>query len=244
MKSLSARELLRAWEQGQSRRPAQRALLLLGAARSDLRREALSSMTIGERDRLLFGLREQMFGSSLDSVAVCPACAERVEFSFRAADVLRDSRSPQAGPHDFDAGGYAVKIRLLTCSDLVDASALPELGAARDFLIERSIISVERDGQSISVSDLPRHVIDFISDRMAEIDALANIQLRVTCAACAHSWDEILNITTFLWTEIEGWAYRTLQEVHQLASAYGWSESEILGMTAWRRYCYLRFIGQ
>src|SRR5262252_635429 len=98
MESLSARELLRAWEQGQSRLPAEQALLLLGAARPDLGREALSSLTIGERDRLLFRLREQMFGSSLMAVAVCPECGERVEFAFRTADVTRNPPIPEAEP--------------------------------------------------------------------------------------------------------------------------------------------------
>jgi hypothetical protein len=244
MESLSARELLRAWEQGHSRRPAEQALLLLGAARPDLGHEALWSLTIGERDRLLFRLREQMFGSSLDAVAVCPECGDRVEFAFRTADVIRNPLNSQAEPLDFQLNGYAFKARLLTCSDLADAAVLQELAAARDFLIERSIISVERDGQPVSFSELPPHAIDFISEHMAEADAFANIQLQVTCAACTHTWNEVLNITTFLWTEIEGWAYRTLHEVHRLASEYGWRESEILGMTAWRRHCYLRLIGK
>jgi hypothetical protein len=119
-----------------------------------------------------------------------------------------------------------------------------ELETARTFLIQRSIISAEQNGRPIAFSDLPPHIIDFISEQMADADAAANIQLRVTCAACAHAWSEILNITTFLWTEIESWAYRTLHEVHRLASTYGWSETDILSMSAWRRHCYLRLIGK
>jgi len=244
MESLSARELLHAWELGHSRHPVEQSLLLLGAVRPDLDREALSSLTLSERDRLLFRLREQMFGTSFAAVSLCPECGERVELAFRTADVLHDQLGSIPEPIDFQVDGYALRVRRLNSVDLASAAGLHDLDAARYFLIERSIISAEQDGRSVHVSDLPSRVMNFISEQMAEVDAAANIQLRVTCSACAHSWNETLNITTFLWTEIEGWAYRTLRDVHQLASTYGWSESEILAMSAWRRHCYLRLIGK
>jgi hypothetical protein len=244
MESLSARELLRAWEQGLARHNAERGLLLLGAACPDLDREALSSLTIGERDHLLFRFREQMFGSALVAVVLCPKCGERIELAFRTADVVRERLTSPAELIDVQVVGYSLRLRLLTCSDLAAAGGLHELEAARDFLLERSIVSIERDGQPVPLGEVPAHVIDFVSEQMTEADPMATIQLGVTCSACAHCWNEILDITSFLWTEIEGWANRTLHDVHRLASAYGWSESEILGMSAWRRHCYLRLIGK
>jgi len=46
----------------------------------------------------------------------------------------------------------------------------------------------------------------------------------------------------YLWNEIDAWAYRTLQEVHTLAKAYGWSEEEILRLSAWRRHFYISLV--
>jgi hypothetical protein len=48
---------------------------------------------------------------------------------------------------------------------------------------------------------------------------------------------------TFFWSEISAEARRLLLEVHNLASAYGWSESDILSMSALRRRYYLEMIG-
>ncbi len=50
------------------------------------------------------------------------------------------------------------------------------------------------------------------------------------------------DIVSFLWNELNAWAIRTLREVHILASAYGWSETDILAMSPWRRQFYLEVL--
>ena len=39
-----------------------------------------------------------------------------------------------------------------------------------------------------------------------------------------------LDITAYLWSEVEDWAKRLLIEIHTLASAYGWREAELLAL--------------
>jgi hypothetical protein len=51
------------------------------------------------------------------------------------------------------------------------------------------------------------------------------------------------DIVSHLWTELDAWARRMLREVHALAATYGWSEAEILRMSATRRRAYLDLIG-
>ena len=67
---------------------------------------------------------------------------------------------------------------------------------------------------------------------MALADPLAEIMLHFDCPACGTSFDESLDLAAFLWAEIEGQAKRLCCEVHTLASAYGWSETEILSLSA------------
>ena len=43
----------------------------------------------------------------------------------------------------------------------------------------------------------------------------------------------------FLWKEVRNAARRLLGEIHQLASAYGWSERAIAAMGPGRRAAYL-----
>ena len=77
---------------------------------------------------------------------------------------------------------------------------------------------------------------------MGEADPQADIRLALTCSECSLEWEATFDIVTFLWTEVDGWARRTLFEVHLLASAYGWRESDILALSAPRRRFYLEAV--
>jgi hypothetical protein len=78
---------------------------------------------------------------------------------------------------------------------------------------------------------------------MAEADPLADIQIAISCPACAQGWRAAFDILTFLWSEIEAWAWRMLSDVHTLASAYGWCERDILALSPTRRQFYLEMVG-
>ena len=51
------------------------------------------------------------------------------------------------------------------------------------------------------------------------------------------------DIGAFFWSEIDAWAGRILQQVHVLASAYGWSERDVLALSPVRRQLYLGMVG-
>ena len=56
-------------------------------------------------------------------------------------------------------------------------------------------------------------------------------------------WLESLDIGSFVWHELTAWAQRAMDDVHVLARAYGWSESEVLALSAWRRQRYVELAG-
>ena len=74
---------------------------------------------------------------------------------------------------------------------------------------------------------------------MAETDPQADVQLALACPACGHTWQATFDIVSFFWSEINAWAYHTLREVHGLALAYGWTETDILALSPQRRQLYL-----
>jgi len=77
---------------------------------------------------------------------------------------------------------------------------------------------------------------------MAAADPLAEILLHFDCPACNEPFDESLDLTSFIWAEIERKAQSLLGDVHTLASAYGWSEPEILNLTPGRRAAYIAMV--
>jgi hypothetical protein len=50
------------------------------------------------------------------------------------------------------------------------------------------------------------------------------------------------DVGSFVWTEFSVWAQKRLEEVHLLASAYGWSEAEILELSPVRRRYYVEAV--
>jgi hypothetical protein len=79
-------------------------------------------------------------------------------------------------------------------------------------------------------------------ERMAAADPLAEIVLNFQCPACEATCHESLDLPTFLWAELEALARRLVMDVHALASAYGWSEREILALSDTRRRLYLEMV--
>lgn len=243
MRPLTAPELLHAWEKGRGRALTERALLLLSRACPDETREQLLALPIGRRDARLLRLREWTFGPRFVSLARCPACGERLELGFSAADV--DAAADDAGlvpagaELDVAEDGWQVKFRLPTSADV---AALSDGSDARAQLLERCVVDARRNGRSKPANRIPAHLLDAVVRRMGEADPQADVHTRLDCPACAHQWDAVFDIVSFFWTEIETWAHRTLRDVHVLASAYGWGEAEILALSPARRQLYLEMV--
>lgn len=255
MRALSASELLEVWERAVAQAPAERALLLLGAACDDRPPDALSRLSVGRRDALLLTLREQTFGPQLTSLADCPRCGASLELNLNVSDLRVEREDEAASSEDgsedestatlsLSVAGYEASFRLPHSLDLaaVATSGRTDDTAAGEFLLDRCLIEARRGGERLRAGQLPTEVAEAIAGRMAEADPQAELQFALSCVECGARWQTPFDIESFFWAEIDAWARRVLGEVHVLASAYGWRESDILGMSAWRRQCYLNLI--
>jgi hypothetical protein len=201
-----------------------------------------SNASIGERDRRLLQLREALFGSKFEAIASCPKCGERLELIFSMQDLLTkiDETSMSSEPLRLTADGYEVNYRVPTSADLLAVANNP--GEARKLLLERCV-EARNDGVAIEASALPDAVVKLVGQKLADADPQAEVQILLDCPACSHRWPTVFDILTYLWGEIEDWAQRLLHDVHSLALAYGWSERDILSMSATRRRLYLEMVG-
>lgn len=244
MHALSDSELLDVWERALEQPPLERAVTLLAAA-TGRHAGALAQLSIGERDALLLDLREQLFGTQLSSVAKCPACGEPLEMSFQLAQ-LRVA-SPEAKPpgsFSLNVAGYEVSFRLPNSLDLAALASVEDVAAARRVLFERCLLAAQRGDEAQPAGALPSEVVDAIVERMGQADAQGDMQFALKCPDCAHEWLEAFDIASFLWTELNVWAQRTLREVHTLARAYGWREPDILSLSPQRRRFYLSMFSE
>jgi hypothetical protein len=250
MRPFSASQLLSLWEYGLAQPPWQRAISLLGAAFPDSTPDALTNLTLGQRDSQLLTLRESIFGAQLKSLASCPSCDERLELTFDVADIqvgslpdpsIEQTHDPD-GALSFALDGYSVTFRLPNSLDLAEIARISTPKEARQILLKRCLLSADENGEERTVADLPNHITSAIAEGMASSDPLGDVQITLTCPACAHQWQAAFDILSFFWIEINAWAQRILREVHLMASTYCWSEADILALSPWRRQAYLQMV--
>lgn len=234
------RELLDAWEHAGAQGPVKRSLLLLAAAWPEESLEGLARLSIGQRDARLLMLRESTFGPRLSCLAACPGCGESLELDVEVDDIRLASESAE-GDLLLSANGNEVRFRVPNSIDLATVESEHDLASARQVLLERCVLAAEHQGEPLE--EVPAEMVEAMVARMGEVDAQADVRLVLACPACSHQWESVFDIVPFLWSEIDAWAHRTLDEVHALASAYGWSELDILAMTPWRRRCYIEMVG-
>jgi hypothetical protein len=217
---------------------------LLKAACPELDADGLAKLSIGERDARLLQLREWMFGTRLLNMADCPACSGRVEWETDVAEIRLESPQGHDSSAEFtvEVAGFSIRCRLPNSSDLLAVTRAATERSDPSELLARCIVDIRRNGKTCDLDDLSEDAIETLSRRMEELDPQADIRMSLTCPDCGHQWDAVFDIAGFLWTEINEWAERTLQSVHKLARAYGWSEQEILNMSPLRRRLYLEMV--
>jgi hypothetical protein len=225
--------VLHLWEAGQRSGPADRVLPLLAFALPDQGREALAGFDLALCDWHVMRARLALFGSKITGFADCPDCGERLEIEFDAAAIVADR--PPPSPLYTSRDGR--RFRLPTVGDLSVVRAIEDPDAAARQLFERCSLDTRP-----SIDAAPPN-FEEVDAGLAALAAERAFHLDVTCAACGRAARHSLNPVEFLWTEIAAHAARLLDEVHELARAYGWSERDILAMSAARRAAYLRRVG-
>jgi len=246
MRTFSDQDLLAIWEIGLTQHPLDRALTLLTGLFPGQSRQALAHLSIGQRDGYLLTLHEQLFGPRLAAQARCPACQNQVEFMLNTTEIriAPSEKLAENGeqPLRIETDGWRLVFRLPTSLDLAAIAEQQTIDTARHLLAQRCLVSAVIEGEELATTVLPEAVISLLATQIARHDPQAEIELALVCPACGQTWPLLFDIATFLWNKWDVQARRLLREVHLLASAYGWSEIDILNLSAERRQFYLELV--
>ena len=245
MRVLNNADFLALWESGQRLRPLDRGLLALCASLPAESGAAVADWPLGRRNQALAELRALYFGPRLQGWTTCSQCGEKLEFEIDCRNLIQRQENSAVNPgQPIVVDGHV--FRLPTSRDLArianeEDSQQGALRLLRDcelgFSKSEETVSLDLPQGSLSLDDLAA-----VSEQMALADPLAEIALGFECPNCTNATEEVLDLSTFLWTEIESRAKRLLFEIHALASAYGWEESQILAMSDMRRTSYLQMV--
>lgn len=245
MQKLSAAQLITLWQEAWSSTPAERALAICSAANQEQSTQEVVSLPIGQRDKCLIDFRQKLFGRQLSFLAECPGCETQIELDLSTKDISfasppNDSELLSVSADD----GTKVSFRLPNSLDLLAIQNASSLNERKRGLLSRCVQNAERDESKISVSELSDVATSAILQAMDEADPQANVEVPLRCVECKNRWSALFDIVSHLWAEIDAWVQKTLNEVHLIASAYGWSESAILSLSPARRQLYVGMLRQ
>jgi hypothetical protein len=240
--------------------PLERNTRLLERCVLGLRHEQdVSQLSLGDRETLLLHARRLTFGGQIDCVLPCPECRERMDFRLQIERLLlhRDAGAPARYFEEIvEAGGkrFRVRFRVPCGADLEDGLRPPQRKPteAVEVVLARCVEWVRLEGElsngsalaAIPIEELPAGLPSKISERMAELDPQAETTLQLACPACQHSFTTCFDIGDYFFRELRAREHCRYQEVHQLALAYHWSETEILSMSPRKRRMYLDLLAE
>jgi len=127
-------------------------------------------------------------------------------------------------------GDRTVRARLPSSLDLAAVVGLDEDDAVR-VLTERCVA----DGARLAGDDLQR-----LETLMSDAEALAALEITFACSACGEEASAPFDAPAFLWSDVDERCRGLLLDVDALASAYGWSEAQILALADRRRAAYVQ----
>ncbi len=249
MRGLSTQELLSVWDQGYGLSPSGRAMLVVETACPEYTSRHMDSFSIGERDALLAHIRARTFGPAVESVVTCPACGAMVEVAvdvrtiFPEPTPITSRDETRRLPVEIHAGGFTVQAVAPTHRDIEAIPVTATLEEGFRMLLRRCILRAENRGNPCEVDDLPQELCNLLEERMADTDPQGDVQLSIQCPACNHRWSVPFDMPAYFWSEIQLTVKELLRDIHRLASAYGWKESDILALSATRRRAYLELVG-
>jgi hypothetical protein len=241
LRILSDQEVLQIWETGLGQHPVDRALNILAVTLPDVDRNQLAVLSIGRRDGCLMDIRETNFGSKVSGVAECPGCQERLVWTLDIGDI-RSTQGTDQGTNRLIVEEYELLYQLPDSTDLAAVAASGDVQSGRATLLHRCVLEARHANARVEARTLPESVVSRLAANMEACDPQSETLLDFECPECGLRWQALFDILTFLWSEICGRARNLLSEVHSLASAYGWAEEDILGMSLARRRFYLEAV--
>jgi hypothetical protein len=239
MRVLGNADFLTVWEDGHRLHPLDRGLLAIRASLSEEEErqayaDPVADWPLGCRNRALAQLRTLYFGSRMQGWMACGQCGEKLEFEVNCRAMAEMPEPTSGEPITFEGRIF----RVPTSRDLAAIAGEQDVEQASLRLLQSCEVEpIANDSTSWSADEIQE-----IATKMALADPLAEIALAFECPVCQNSSEEILDLPTFFWAELESRARRLLLEIHTLATAYGWAESAILTMSDVRRAAYVQMV--
>ncbi|MEH0553609.1 hypothetical protein [Streptomyces sp. B21-101] len=226
-----------AWERGVREGTLDRAVTLLASA-TGLSRDQAESADVGSRDAVLVDVLSRFTGGVVQACVRCTGCGEQLDVPL---DLTAFPRTPWREPGallEAEVSGLGVRFRLPSTGDLRLLRGRDAV-AGRLLLLARCVQAEAGRGE-----DLDEETAAAVEAAMEEAAPGGAVTVHTGCPDCGVETAAALDIPALLWAEVQTQAVALLHQVHVLATAYGWTEPEVLALSPARRAAYLELVSR
>jgi hypothetical protein len=172
----------------------------------------------------------------VDGMAACPLCGVELELTFPLPGPDGGANPPPTEAHVATSIGI-LALRAVSSRDLlmIRGSRNPV-----EELLARCAMTAE--GLPADAADLRKPDMDAIDAACEQLAGWAGLRLSTVCSACGKPIEIGLDPVRLWWDQVESSAVALLRQITTLASAFGWSESEVLGLSERRRATYVAMV--
>ena len=192
-------------------------------------------LTPWERDCVLAALYTRLYGPRIDTSITCQRCEALFDLDFMLHDLM-DGLAPQESLLNVDDHTFVlrhdIRFRLPTGNDECAVFGLPPEQAEAG-LLERSVVGCAGLDADTSAQ---------VQNAMHAMAPVVNVDLDAKCPECAHQQSVQFDLQRYLLAALMNDRAQLVQEIHLLASAYGWSLTEILNLTRSQRRAFVALV--
>lgn len=225
--------LLRAWEAGSPCPPPARAAVLAHVSGATSTLEEALDLGVGELAAALAQIHLRQFGRVAQGTITCHGCDEVLDVEVPMTG-FAEPASVGAATTVTTPSGHRLLVRVPSTRDLLATANAADVVAA---LTARCVHEASDPDQHPQPLDPPEQAV--VDDALESLAGGAATAVRAECPSCATPLRAPVDIAAFVWAGIEREAPTVLSDVALLARRFGWSEHEILELSAQRREAYL-----
>lgn len=187
-------------------------------------------LTASDRDALLAALHRKYWGDRIVSSLCCSGCDEFFDLTFSLSGLQRHLTENH---YEWSLSGNALVLHggnNVTIPVSAQEQAVSNLARA-DALVELAkSIGINAEG------------IEQAAEQLEKIAPIIDLELDASCPECATLHKAAFDIQTFVLQRLINERELLLAEIHLIASAYGWSLTEILALPRDTRKSMARMI--
>ena len=194
-------------------------------------RGRVDALCIDDRRWLMLQLSALLGASPIWLTEHCDDCATAFDIALDPATTPVKPAGPGFPFVDVETARGPVRVRVPTGSDQQAIASLDE-EQALTALVERCCTA----GGSTLTRPLSMRDLQRVNDALEEVSPQVALTVSTACPTCREPAQVAIDPSTLVQVD-EG---AVLEDVHVLASSYGWSEEQILGLPVNRRHEYLQ----